>query len=334
MSVDLSTSYLGLSLRSPLVASAGPLTGDIDSIRALVDAGASAIVLPSLFEEQLEHDATQLYGLADFQSDVSAEGVSYLPALEDYNTGPGDYLDLIRSAKAAVDVPVIASLNGTRLSGWTQYAQSLERAGADAVELNVYRVVADEAHTAAQVEDEYVELVTAVCQTVSVPVAVKLGAQFTALPSFAKRLEGCGAAGLVLFNRFLYPEIDLEELTVNPHLALSTSNESLSVVRWIAILRDVVQVSLAGTSGVHKASDAIKLLLVGADVTMMTSALLRHGAQHLLKVTQDLGHWLESHDYESVDQLKGSMTVSNARDGGSFTRANYVRALTSYGKST
>ena len=334
MSVDLSTNYLGLKLRSPLVASAGPLTGEVDSLRALGDAGASAVVLPSLFQEQIEHESTQLQSLAEFQADVSAEGLSYLPALDDYNTGPDEYLQLIRDAKEAVAVPVIASLNGTHLHGWTQYARKLEEAGADAIELNVYRVVTDESHSATQVEDEYAELVAAVCQTVTVPTAVKLGPQFTALPSFAKRLEGSGAAGLVLFNRFLYPDIDLEELTVNPRLALSTSSESLAVIRWIAILRDIVKLSLAATSGVHNVEDAIKLLLVGADVTMMTSALLRRGPRYVQKMTDDLASWLESHDYDSVEQLRGSMTTNKSTDGSSFARANYMQALLSYSKPT
>lgn len=330
MSVDLSSSYLGLPLRSPLVASAGPLTGEVDSLKRLNDAGVGAVVLPSLFEEQIEHDADELEQLVEVYSNRDAEGLSPFPSFDAYDAGPTEYLEKIELARSAVDVPVIASLNGQRVRGWARFARHLEDAGADAIELNVYRVISDPMLSASDVEQQYADLVAAVCNVVSIPVAVKIGAHFTALPNFAKQLEAAGAEGLVLFNRFLHPDIDLESLAVQPHLTLSHSGESLQVVRWIAILRDLLQMSLAATSGVHTAADAVKLLLVGADVTMMTSALLRRGPSYAEAIRNDLEAWLESHEYLSVNQMRGSMSMGNVDDPAGFERANYMQALISY----
>ena len=332
MSVDISSDYLGLRLRSPLVASAGPLTRDIEKLRLLSEAGVGAVVLPSLFEEQFEDKAIQWERQTQYESDSFAENPSRQPNIDSYNSGPEEYLGLIETAKKVVDVPVIANLNGQRLSGWARYAQSLERAGADAIELNVYRVVTDPGEAPGLVEDEYVDLVLAVSDAVSIPVSVKLGSQFTALPHFAQRLQEAGASGLVLFNRFLYPSIDLEEMRVTPHLTLSQPSEALQVIRWIAILRDCVDLSLAATSGVHTSSDVLKMLLVGADVVMMTSALLKFGPKYMQTVTDELTAWLKSKGYESVSQLRGSMSLKNAPDPAGFERANYMQALMSYSR--
>ena len=330
MSVDLTTKFLGFDLRSPFVASSSPLTGKAESLRRLADAGVAAVVLPSLFEEQVEHDAAQWNELGEQQSESFAESLSFFPELDNFNTGPDEYLKSVEVAKECVDVPVIASLNGSGLSGWVRFAEQIANAGADAIELNIFRIVTDPDETAAEVEQGFVDLMRSVCDAVSIPVAAKIGAQFSALPHFARRMEEAGAKGLVLFNRFLYPEMDLHDLEFTPHLRLSTSAESLKTLRWIAILRDQLQLSLGATSGVHHVQDAIKVLLAGADVVMLTSALLKQGPEHIVTLSTELQAWLEEHEYQSLRQMQGSMSLKNCPDASAIERANYMHALLSY----
>jgi dihydroorotate dehydrogenase (fumarate) len=330
MNVDLSTRYLGLHLSSPLGVSAGPLSGRLDTLRRLQDAGASVAVLPSLFEEQIRHEEQQIERLYENQADSYAESLSYFPELEDYNTGPAGYLKYLNAAKRAVSIPLIGSLNGCSLSGWIRYAKAIESAGADALELNIYFVPTDPKLTAANVEKRYVDLVAEVCKSVSIPVAVKIGPNFSSLPHFASQLVKAGASGLVLFNRYLEADIDIEALSFKPDLVLSNRHEARVPIRWIAILRDQIRASLAATGGVHRTQGVIKLLLAGADVTLMTSVLLIKGPDFLRQVRLELAQWLEEHEYSSVEQLKGSMSRGNCPNPGELERANYMQALVNY----
>jgi dihydroorotate dehydrogenase (fumarate) len=327
---DLRTTYLGLHLRSPLVASASPLTGDIDMLRALEAAGAAAVVLPSLFEEQVVHESMELHGMLEAQAFSHPEATSYMPELGDYNTGPHRYLRLIQDARAKLEIPVIASLNGVTPGGWTRYARLLQDAGAEALELNVYRIAADPDVSPRTVEQDHLDLVASVRDSVDIPIAVKVGLFFSAFAHFARRLVGAGADGLVLFNRFYQPDIDLNGLAVEPRLVLSEAEEVRLPLRWIAILRDRVEASLAATTGIHSATEALKALLAGADVTMMASALLRHGPDHITRMEEDLVEWMRDREYESVEQLKGSVSHRNSADPAAFERANYMKTLTSY----
>lgn len=330
MRADLRTSYLGLTLTNPIMASAGPLTGDLDSLRQLEQAGIAAVVLPSLFEEQISRDEQRINSVYEYQAYSTAESLSYFPEIKDYNVGPREYLQLIGSAKRAVSVPIIGSLNGCTPGGWARFAKLFQEAGADAIELNIYFVPTDPRETAYDVESRYIELVATVRDAVTIPVAVKLGAQFSNLPHFVSRLATVGAKGVVLFNRYLEPDIDLDTLQVTPQLVLSSRHELRLPLRWIAILRDQLAMSLAATSGVHFPEDAIKLLLVGADVCMMTSALLKHGAEYVGEMIEGVQNWLDVNGYESVDQLKGSMSYGNSPDSGQWERANYMKAIVSY----
>jgi dihydroorotate dehydrogenase (fumarate) len=330
MSVDLTTTYLGLKLQNPLVASAGPLTGSLDSLRQLADAGIGAVVLPSLFEEQIEHDELQIHGVFEYQADSFAESLSMFPETADFGKGSQEYLELITAAKEALAVPVIASLNGQSKGGWTRYARMMEEAGADALELNVYFVPTDFAMTGTDVEERYVELVSQVRQAVKIPLAVKIGSQFSSIPYLAFRLQTAGADGLVLFNRFLEPDIDLESLTFTPDLVLSQRHEVRLPLRWIAILRDQLHSSLAASTGIHDATNVIRALLAGADVTMMTAGLLRRGPAVVSQILDDLVAWLAEHEYESVNQMRGSMSRGNCSNPGALERANYMKALAIY----
>ncbi len=331
MTVNLSTDYLGLHLANPLVPSASPLTGNVDTMRRLEAAGAAALVLPSLFEEQIEHEAMQVHYALETGAGHYAEAAGgYLPEMDDYNTGPQRYLDHIVAAKAALGIPVIASLNGTSRGGWTLYARLCEEAGADALELNVYFVAANPDMTANQVEMQYLELVATVRDAVSIPLAVKVGPYFSSMGNFARQLVMAGADGLVLFNRFYQPDIDLDTLDVAPNLVLSSSAEMRLVLRWTAILKGRVDASLAATTGVHSGHDAVKLVLAGADVAMMASALLRHGPEYVTTVLDGLASWLDDHGYASVDQAKGSLSQQSSPDPAAFERSNYMRALTTY----
>lgn len=327
---DLSTTYLGLQLRTPLVASSSPLTSTPDGVRKLADAGISAVVLPSLFEEQLAHEAATLDELLWLGSGSSAEAEGYFPALDDYNTGPERYLRLVLDAKNAVDVPVIASLNGSTFGGMATFARQLESSGADAIELNIYMVAADPETTAFDLEQRYIDIVATVRDAVDVPLAVKVSPFFTALAHTARSFVAAGADGLVMFNRFYQPDIDIQSLTVGPHLVLSSPQELRLRLRWLAIVRPLVEASLAATGGVHDAADVAKALLVGADVTMMASVLLRRGPDHVGVVERELTEWMADHEYESVRQLRGSMSQSSVPDPEAFERAGYLKELLSF----
>ncbi len=324
---DLSTRYLGLNLRTPLVASASPLSQEIASIRRLEDAGASAVVLYSLFEEQLRHDSLELDYYLSAGTESFAESLSYFPEPAEFNLGPDEYLEHIRKAKAAVNVPIIASLNGSSVGGWIQYATQIEDAGADALECNVYWIVTDPNTTSAEVEQHYIDILEAVKTAVHIPVAIKLSPFFSNFANMAKRLDAAGADGLVLFNRFYQPDIDLETLDLTPHVLLSTPQAMRLPLTWIGILSGRVKANLAATSGIHGAEDVIKLLMVGADVTMLCSSLLRNGIDHLRSVEQGVRQWMESHEYESVQQMKGSMSQIRCSDPSAFERAQYMRAV-------
>ena len=331
MTVDLSTTYLGMHLEHPVVASASPLTGQPDSLRVLEAAGAAAVVLPSLFEEQIEHEAAQYARLLEATSGGFAESAEgYFPSLDDYNTGPDDYLSLVTEARNVLSVPVIGSLNGATPGGWTRYASRIEDAGAHGLELNVYFVAADPSEPAGVVENRYVELVEAVKAAISIPLAVKVGPFFSSFAHMAQRLAAAGADALVLFNRFYQPDIDPDELSVEPNLNLSDSADLRLPLRWIATLFGRIDAQLAATSGVHCGVDAVKLVMAGADVTMTTASLLRHGPNHLTTIVDELGDWMAEHEYESIDQMRGSMSQINAPDPSAFERHNYMKALTTY----
>ena len=331
MSIDLSTRYLGLDLKNPLVVSACSLGNKLENLKRFEDAGAAAIVLPSLFEEQIEHDELAVHRFYERGAESFAEALSYFPELEDYRTGPETYLRLIEQAKESLQVPIIGSLNGTSTGGWIEYARLIEGAGADALELNVYYINTDPDLNAAEVEDRYLDLVHTVQEAISIPLAVKIGPYFSSLPNMVRKLVKAGANGLVLFNRFLQPDIDLATLQVSPHLVLSSSEELRLPLRWIAILRPQTDASLAASSGVHTAADVSKLLLAGADVTMIASALYKHGPSHLTTLLDGLNAWLVEKEYESVDQLRGSLSQVNAPDPDAFERANYIKTLISFG---
>ena len=331
MTVDMSTRYLGLPLAHPVMPSASPATGSIDRIHLLVEAGAPALVLPSLFEEQIDHDAMAVHFSLERGADGFGEAPSgFFPELDDYNTGPEDYLDLIGRAKSEVDVPVIASLNGVSTGGWTRYARVLADQGIDALEVNVYLLPSDMGQTSAEVEESYVRLVEKIKAEVDVPLAVKIAPYFSSIPDMARRLGDAGADGLVIFNRFYQPDIELETLGVEPDLVLSDPVELRLVLRWMAILHGRVDCDLAATSGVHTAGDAIKALLTGATVTMMASALLRHGASRLTEVREGMETWLGDHGYESVDQARGSLSYSAVPNPEVFERTGYMKTLSSY----
>ncbi len=328
--VDISTTYLGMKLRSPLVASASPLSEKLDNIRWMEDAGAGAIVLFSLFEEQIQREREMMHHYMLYGTESYAEALTFFPEPEQYHAGPDSYLDLIRRAKAAVNIPVIASLNGSSLGGWTRYAKRLEEAGADALELNIYYIPTDPNLSGESVELTYLDILRAIKKVVQIPVAVKLSPYFSNMANMAKRLSEAGANALVLFNRFYQPDIDIEMLEVRPNVILSTPQALRLPLTWIGILYGRVPVDFAATSGVHSAEDAIKLLMVGANVTMMTSALLKNGIDHLRVVNDGLVQWLESHEYESVTQMRGSLSQINAEDPSAFERAQYMRALITY----
>ena len=330
----MTTEYLGLSLCSPLVASAGPLTGDPKMWARLEEAGAGAIVLPSLFEEEIEFDVFNVAATYDRGTDVFAESLTYFPDLDAIAAGPDKHLELVEDAREVVDIPIIASINGTSPGGWVRYARALESAGASAIELNVYDVAIDHRSTAADVERRLVELVEEVRQEVSVPLAVKLGPWFTSFGHLAVALEQVGVDGLVLFNRFYQPDIDLDTLTMKPTLQLSSPGDIRLALHWIGALRGDLGCSLAATGGVHSGNDALKLLLAGADVVMTTSALLRHGPDYLSIMRDEIAQWLLLHEYDGVHQLRGSMARHNVPDPDVYDRANYYQILHSWpGKS-
>ena len=328
--IDLSTSYLGLELGSPLVCSAGPLCQEVDNIRRMEDAGAAAVVLHSLFEEQIDLESHHLDRYLSYGTESYAESLTYLPDRGTYRLGPEGYLEHVRRAKAAVKIPVIGSLNGASRGGWIEFARKIEQAGADALELNVYYIPTDPGMTGGQVEQLYVDLVRDVSESVRIPIAVKLGHAWTALGNVATRLDGAGAAALVLFNRFYLPDFDLESLEVVPQLTLSSSFELLVRLHWVAILFGHLRADLAVTGGVHTGQDVLKAMMAGARVAMMTSALLQRGIGHLGQVRREVLEWMEAHEYESIRQMQGSMSYRSVREPSAFERANYMKVLSSY----
>lgn len=331
--MNLKTTYLGLRLRTPLVASASPLSDTVDHISRLEDAGAAAVVLHSIFQEQISADRRELHHHLTHGTESFAESLTYFPEPHELKVGSESYLQLIENAKATVEIPIIASLNGATLGGWTAYAAQIEQAGADALELNIYSIPTDLDRTAAAIEDSYLEIVSAVQGVVGIPVAVKLSPYFTNVANMAKRLVEAGADGLVLFNRFYQPDIDLESLTVTPNLLLSTPMAMRLPLRWLAILSGRVKASLAATSGIHTGFDALKMLMAGADVTMLCSALLRHGIDYIKTIESTMCGWMSEHEYESVAQLKGSMSQKNSLDPSAFERVQYIHALSTYSQT-
>jgi dihydroorotate dehydrogenase (fumarate) len=321
---------MGLKLKNPLVPSSSPLTANADSIRELEDAGAAAVVLHSLFEEQITHEAEELAHLTTQGTESFAESLTYFPEAGDYRLGPDEYLEHIRKAKLAVDIPVIASLNGVTVGGWIDYAKKMEQAGADGLELNVYYVATDPTLHAPDVENRYVQILKAVKSHVKIPVAMKLSPFFSATAAMAKRLDEAGADALVLFNRFYQPDIDLDSLEVRPDLVLSTPHETRLPLRWIAILCGHVKASLAATTGIATGRDVLKVVMAGADVAQVCSVLLRKGTRELDHMLQDMQTWMEEKEYTSIRQMKGSMSQQACPDPAAFERANYMKALNSY----
>lgn len=328
--MNLTTNYLGLFLKNPIVASSSPLSHNVDSIRRLEDAGAAAVVMYSLFEEQIGFDSYYIDYHLTQGIDSYAESISYFPDMQSYNVGPDEYINLIRRAKEAVDVPIIGSLNGTSVGGWTDYAALIEDAGADALELNIYYLPTNVEISGIEVERLYLEILSAVRQVVTIPVAVKLSPYFSSTANMASRLADHGADGLVLFNRFYQPDFDLENLEVAPRLVLSNSDDLRLPLRWVAILYGRVSADLAITSGIHTSHDVIKGLMAGAKVTMMASELLQNGVRRIGQVLNELVTWLNEHEYESVSQMIGAMSQKHCAEPAAFERANYMKMLQSY----
>ena len=328
--MDLSTTYMGLKLKNPLVPSASPLSRSLDGMKRLEDAGASAIVMYSLFEEQIEHEAAEMDHYLRYGTESFAEALSYFPQADEYNLGPEEYVELLHTATQSLDIPVIGSLNGISSGGWVNIARKIEQAGADALELNVYYIPTDPKLTGQEVEKRYLDVLKSVKASVKIPVAIKLSPFFSAMAHMARQLDEAGANALVLFNRFYQPDIDLETLEVKPDVLLSTPAALRLPLRWVAILHGRVKASLAATSGIHTAVDVLKLLMAGADVTMLCSALLKHGPRRLTEILDELDRWMVDHDYHSVAQMKGSMSQKSVADPAAFERANYMKALSSY----
>ena len=328
--IDLTTTYLGLPLKNPLVASASPLSKKVDLAKRLEEAGAAAIVMYSLFEEQITHESRELDFYLSHGAEHYAEALSYFPDLERYNIGPEPYLRHLSRVKQAVSIPVIGSLNGISPGGWVEYAHKIEEAGADALELNIYYLPTDPDVTSGELEANYVSLVRSVRARVKIPVAVKLSPFFTALPNVARRFAEAGASGLVLFNRFYQPDFDLDQLEVVPSLTLSTSNDLRLPLNWIAVLYGRVSCDLALTSGVHGATDVLKAMMAGANVAMLTSELLSKGIFRVRDILDELRAWMVEHEYESIEQMRGSMSQINVAEPAAFERANYMKALNSF----
>lgn len=329
--MNLETEYLGLSLKNPFVPSASPLSYEVDSVKRMEDNGASAVVMYSLFEEQITKENLALDHYLETSGESYAEALSYFPSQQEYNNlHAEDYLEHIRKLKSSVDIPVIASLNGVSEGGWMSYAQNMEEAGADAIELNIYYIAADPSLTSRDVEQRYIDDVKTVKQNVDIPVAVKLGPYFSSFGNMAVRLEEAGADGLVLFNRFYQPDFDLENLDVQPSLELSSTFEKRLPLRWIAMLRPHLKGSLAATTGIHSAEDVIKMVLAGADVAMMASVMLANGIEVLNKIQVRMVEWMEEKEYESVAEMKGAMSSASVAEASAFERANYIKILQSY----
>ena len=328
--MTLSTNYLGLTLKNPIVASSSPLSHNVDSIRRLEDAGAAAVVMYSLFEEQITFDSFYVDYYLTSGTNSFAESLSYFPEMQSYNVWPDEYMNLIRRAKEAVDIPVIGSLNGVSAGGWTDYAALIEEAGADALELNVYYIPTNEDLKGTEIENIYLEILREVKRSVSIPIAIKLNPYFSSTANMAKRLVEEGANGLVLFNRFYQPDIDLETLEVVPRLVLSNSAELRLPLRWVAILYGRLMADLAITTGIHTSQDVLKGLMAGAKVTMMASELLQNGIRRIGAILDEIRSWMSEHEYESVAQMIGSMSQQHCAEPAAFERANYMKMLASY----
>lgn len=328
--MDLTTTYLGLNLRSPLVVSASPLSEDVENFKRMEDAGAAAVVMHSLFEEQLRSDRYELDHHLTQGTESYPEALTYFPEPGHFRIGPEEYLKHISKAKERVKIPIIASLNGSSVGGWTDYSQQIQQAGADALELNIYYVPTDMELTSTQIEQTYIDILSAVKTAVTIPVAVKLSPFFTNMANMAKRLDDAGADALVLFNRFYQPDINLKTLKVEPNVLLSTPQAMRLPLRWIAILYGQINANLAATSGIHKGEDVLKMLMAGASVTMLCSVLLRHGIDHIRIIEREMRQWMQEHEYESVQQMQGSMSQKNCPDPTAFERSQYTRAIQSY----
>lgn len=328
--MDLSTTYMGLKLKNPIVPSASPLSRELSTIKALEDAGAAAIVIYSLFEEQIEHEALELDYLTTKGTESFAEALTYFPQEHEYHLGPDDYLEHIQKVKKAVNIPIIGSLNGVTPGGWLDYATKIEQAGADGLELNIYYIPTDPKFSSLDIENIYIDILKEVKGIVKIPVAVKLSPFFSSMANIATKLDDNGADALVLFNRFYQPDIDLEKLDVVPNIFLSTPQAMRLPLRWIAILYGKIKANIAATSGIHNAEDVLKMLMVGSNVTMMCSALLENGPKHITKVLKDMETWMEKYEYESVKQMIGSMSHKSVKEPAAFERANYMRVLNSY----
>ena len=328
--MDLSTNYLGFQLPHPLMPGAAPMAGNLDIVKRLEDAGAAAIVMHSLFEEQITMEETNMIHQMEVGSEAYAESLSYFPKPNEYHLGPEEYLELIGHIKKTVSIPVIASLNGVTSSGWVNYAKKIQQAGADALELNVYYLATDPLETCSAVEGRAIEVLQGVKHAVKLPVAIKLSPFYTALTHFGRELDQAGVDGIVIFNRFYQPDIDLETLEVVPNLVLSNSNDLRLPLRWIAILYGRIQADLALTSGVHTAEDVLKSMMAGANVAMMTSELLQHGFDRLPAILADIEKWMEDHEYTSIQQMRGSLSQKSVKEPAAFERANYMKILNSY----
>jgi dihydroorotate dehydrogenase (fumarate) len=328
--MDLTTTYLGLKLKNPIVPSASPLSEKVDNIRKMEDCGASAVVLHSLFEEQLVQDRLEMNQHLTHGTDSFSEALSFFPDAPQFSLGPEGYLNHIAKAKESVKIPVIASLNGCSAGGWTDFAKKIEQAGADALELNIYYIPTDISLTAMEVEDTYVEILKAVKSVIQIPVAVKLGPYFSNMAHMAKKLDEAGANALVLFNRFYQPDFNLDNLEIRPNVLLSTPHALRLPLRWIAILYKRIQADLAATSGIHSAQDIIKMLLAGANVTMLCSVLLKYGIEQIKAIEKGLVDWMEKNEYESVEQMRGSMSQIHCPNPSAFERAQYMQALQTY----
>ena len=328
--MDLTTKYLGLDLKNPIVPSAGPLTDKVDKIKTLEDAGAAAVVLYSLFEEEIEHDQLELYNRTTSTQEIYSESVDFFPEPFVYKTGPEEYLNHIQKTKSAVDIPVIASLNGKSLGGWIEYAKKIEQAGADALELNIYMLATDPQKPSGEIEKLYIDIVKEVKLNVNIPIAIKMHPFFSSVSKMADEFVNVGADGLVLFNRFYQPDIDLEKLEVVPTVLLSTPMDMRLPLRWIGILYGKIKADLAATSGISNEKDALKMIMAGANVVQMLSSLLKFGANHISEVLTNMVYWMEINEYESLNQMRGSMSHLNTADPSQFERANYMKMLHSY----
>jgi len=325
--MNLSTTYLGLPLKNPIVPSASPISESVDNIQRMADAGAAAVVMFSIFEEQLRMEAAAIDHYATAGDNINAESTSFFPHVDDYHVDPNRYLELIHQASQKVDIPIIGSLNGFSNEGWIKYAKQIEEAGARALELNIFMIPTDVRISGAKIEDSYLNIVKAVKSTVSIPIAVKMNPFFSSIANMAKRFEDAGADGLVLFNRFIQPDFDLEEMEVIPSLTLSSANEIRLPLRWIAILYGKLGISLAASRGVQSSREVVKYLLAGADVVCATSVLLKNGVPYITKMLHDLTAWMIEHEYESVDQMKGAMSQQSVADPSAFERANYIKTI-------